>query len=88
MFRCQLTGEVSEKGEKPVFVVVEKRRKEYFGIRPRKSKGKGRFDRGPRDFYSNEPEKIGEGWEIVRELKIRQSSLEKFKDRLEPKWSK
>jgi len=85
MFRCQLTGEVSAKGEKPVYVVVEKRRKEYFGIRPKK-KGKGRFDRS--DFYSNEPEKIGEGWEVVKELMIKQSSLERYKDKLEPRWSK
>ena len=83
MFRCELTGEVSVKGERPVYITIERRHKEYFGFRPKK----GKFDRAPRqEFYSNEPEKIGEGWEIVRELKFKQSSLEKFKDKLEPKW--
>jgi hypothetical protein len=87
MFKCDLTGEISVKGESPVFITIEKRRKEYFGFRPKK--GKFDRDRAPRqEFYSNEPEKIGEGWEIVRELKVKQSSLEKFQDKLEPKWSK
>jgi hypothetical protein len=70
MFRCAITKQVSEAGEKPVFIVTEKRFKEYFGF-PRREGKKG--------FYqSSEQVKVAEGWEIVKTIKVRKSTLERL----------
>jgi hypothetical protein len=81
MFRCAITKQVSEVGEKPVFVVTEKRFKEYLGY-PRREGKKG--------FYqSTEQVKISEGWEIVKVIKVRKSTLERLEKEgkaIEERW--
>jgi hypothetical protein len=64
MFRCEKTGQLSESREKPAMVTVEQRRKEYF---------EWRKDHDLRAHWV----KVGEGWEIVKEIRVRTSSLEK-----------
>lgn len=88
MFRCEITGELSEELESPEFVVIEKRKKEYFGIKIRKrkfgkkpttSKRKGKSKNNNND--DRRPpviEKIGEGWEIAKTIMVRKSTLEKL----------
>lgn len=56
MFRCELTGELSNDREKPVKLIVEKR---------------------PKQYLNEYNEVVAEGWEIVKELKVRASNLEK-----------
>lgn len=87
MFRCEITGEFSEPFEKPEMVVVQKRKKEYYGVKVRK--GRGRPQRGQR---RGPPviEKIGEGWEIVKEVRTRRSVLARLEaegKKIECKWS-
>lgn len=73
MFVCELTGEVSKPHESPIFVVLEKRLKEYWGLRYPNRKP-SRFGKEPRI------EKLGEGYEIVREAKILHSTYLKLKE--------
>lgn len=79
MFRCQISKQLSDKGEKPEYIIVEKRKKEYYGVKRKK-----KYDRSiPQE------EKIGEGWEIVKVLRVRKSVLEKLAEQgkiPEPKW--
>lgn len=77
MFKCEVSGELSEPNEKPEFVTIKKRKKEYYGIRPRK-KSKGRFQRNQRRSGPPQVEKLGEGWEIVQELRVRKVTLERL----------
>lgn len=81
MFRCEITNQVSEVGEKPVFVVTQKRFKEYYGY-PRREGKKG--------FYQQaEAVKVAEGWEIVKTIKVRKSTLDRLEKEgkmIEEKW--
>jgi hypothetical protein len=85
MFRCELSKQLSELHEKPIFVVVEKRFKEYYGVPARKLKDKR--------FASSQQfeQKLSEGWEIVKTIKVRKSVLERLKQEgkeIEAKWVK
>jgi 23S rRNA pseudoU1915 N3-methylase RlmH len=86
MFRCELSKQLSEPFEKPILVVVEKRFKEYYGFPFRKFKDK-RFS----SSQQHEPQKLSEGWEIVKTIKVRKSVLERLKQEgkeIEAKWVK
>ena len=72
MFRCEVTGEMSKPGESPVFIILEKRFKEYYGVRYPKKRTKSRFNKEPKI------QKLGEGYEIVREAKVLRSTYEKL----------
>jgi hypothetical protein len=85
MFRCELSNQLSEPYEKPIFVVVEKRFKEYHSVSVRKSKDK--------HFSSSQQheQKLSEGWEIAKTIKVRKSALERLKQEgkeIEAKWVK
>lgn len=71
MFRCSVTGQVSKPGESPVFMITGKRLKEYWGLRYPDAKP-SKFGKEPR------VEKLGQGYEIVKEVKILRSTLEKM----------
>ena len=83
MFRCEVTGELSEEFESPEFVIIEKRKKEYYGVKvrkrkfgkkaPTKRKGKVKPNSRPQQI-----EKIGEGWETAKTIMVRKSTLERL----------
>lgn len=72
MFQCGISGQMSRPGEKPEEFIVAKRRKDYMGIKFRKSRGRSR----PRP--QSEPELVGNGWEIAKVIKVRRSILEQM----------
>lgn len=63
MFRCELTGEVSEPREKPVKVVVATRNRTY-----------SNFVRGEEGWE----EKVTYGTEIVKEVSVRAKHVHKL----------
>ena len=75
MFRCEFSNEVSLPGEKPVQVVISKRRKQYkprYDVNRTKNKPTKwdkRDRRQEKDPSANDPG--GEGWEITREIAVR-----------------
>ncbi len=92
MFYCQITGELSDEGESPVIVVVQKRRKEYYGIKVRKRRGKPSSSSRPGKTPYQRPgtvEKIGDGWEVVKAINVRRSTLERLEKedkKIECRW--
>jgi hypothetical protein len=56
MFRCQVTGELSNANEKPVKVIVQTRDVQY---------------------KNHMGEVVGTGWEIVKEVSVRSTNVEK-----------
>lgn len=81
MFRCEVTGELSDPFEKPEFVVIERRRKEYFGVKTKKrfkkksSSSQRKKSQKVTKKLGGTIEKIGEGWEISKVIKVRRSTL-------------
>ncbi len=64
MFRCDSCGGTSSKGQSPVFIVVEGRRREYRAWAPPQPPGR----RGPPRRTRGDAG--GKGWEIVREMRV------------------
>ena len=69
MFRCDYSKEVSLAYEKPVKLVIEKRNVEYKGLV---------YD--PETGYKSEGI-ISTGWEIVKEINVRDKWLQEAKER-------
>lgn len=62
MYRCAISGKVSKSGEPAYKVVLETRPKTYF----------------KKDIKTGEPRKVGEGFEIVKEVIVCRSVYEKM----------
>lgn len=62
MFKCQLTGKLSQPGEKAVRIVTKTRQRIYTRENPK----------------TKETEIIGKGWEIVQEKLVLQATADKI----------
>jgi hypothetical protein len=85
MFRCQVTGKISKKGEGQIKLTVQSRPKAYFGFL-RDEEGKVVFQRDGegnvlRDENGN-PKKtmvqVGQGFEIVKELTVTKEGYDQY----------
>jgi hypothetical protein len=63
MFRCTITGKMSQLGEAQHKVVIERRPKEYHGWRLDEEEDEYKWV------------KIGEGWEIAKEVSVCEDGL-------------
>ena len=61
MFKCQISGRISEPGEASFKLVTKTRKRDYF----------------KNDVKTGLPVKIGEGWEIVEEKQVCKEVFEK-----------
>lgn len=73
MFKCPISRTSSRPGEKPVKVVLETRPRVYY----KRVKSKEKDADGLPIWLDI---KIGEGFEIVKEIMVRQEALEKLKN--------